>query len=123
MRITEIASAEDQIALFKLITDKVWQSLADLERADAEARAQQPLKAKLTAKTNARVSAAKRAAPAKPKQSQQQKTLPVKHQQLLQPQTLKQQVQPANQSNTTNPSIGSISQDTDNDNRFKKSTF
>ena len=51
MRIDEIASAEDQIALFKLITDKVWQSLGDQQRADAEARAAQPLKAKLKAAT------------------------------------------------------------------------
>jgi hypothetical protein len=47
MRIYEIASAEDQIALFKLITDKVWQSLGDQQRAEAEAKAAQPLKAKL----------------------------------------------------------------------------
>ena len=47
MRIDEIASAEDQIALFKLITDKVWQALGDQQRAEAEARAAQPLKAKL----------------------------------------------------------------------------
>ena len=47
MRINEIASAEDQIALFKLITDKVWQALGDQQRADAETKAAQPLKAKL----------------------------------------------------------------------------
>jgi hypothetical protein len=49
MRINEIASAEDQIALFKLITDKVWQALGDQQRADADAqtRAAQPLKTKL----------------------------------------------------------------------------
>ncbi len=47
MRIDEIASAEDQIALFKLITDKVWQSLGDQQRADAEAKVVQPLNAKL----------------------------------------------------------------------------
>ncbi len=47
MRICEIAGAEDQIALFKLITDKVWQALGDQQRADAEAKAVQPLKAKL----------------------------------------------------------------------------
>lgn len=47
MRICEIASAEDQIALFKLITDKVWQALGDQQRADAEAKEAQPLKAKL----------------------------------------------------------------------------
>ena len=47
MRIDEIASAEDQIALFKLITDKVWQALGDQQRAEAETKATQPLKAKL----------------------------------------------------------------------------
>ena len=47
MRIDEIASAEDQIALFKLITDKVWQALSDQQRAEAETKAAQPLKAKL----------------------------------------------------------------------------
>ena len=47
MRINEIASAEDQIALFKIITDKVWQALGDQQRADAETKAAQPLKAKL----------------------------------------------------------------------------
>ena len=51
MRIDEIASAEDQIALFKLITDKVWQSLGDQQRMEAEAKAAQPLKAKLKAAT------------------------------------------------------------------------
>ncbi len=47
MRIDEIASAEDQIALFKLITDKVWQALGDQQRAEAENKAAQPLKVKL----------------------------------------------------------------------------
>ena len=37
----EIASAEEQITLFKLITDKVWQSLADQKRqADGQAAQQ-----------------------------------------------------------------------------------
>lgn len=47
MRIDEIASAEDQIALFKLITDKVWQALGDQQRAETETKAAQLLKAKL----------------------------------------------------------------------------
>ena len=126
MRIDEIVSAEDQIALFKLITDKVWQSLAELERADAEAKAQQPLKSKLTAKANARKAAAKQTVPAKPKQPQPQKTLPVKHQQPPQPQSPKQQVQPSKptkQSSVKNPSNGSISQVVDGENGLKKLTF
>ena len=51
MRIDEIASAEDQIALFKLITDKVWQSLADQQNAEANRKSAQPLKSKLNART------------------------------------------------------------------------
>jgi hypothetical protein len=47
MRIDEIASAEDQIALFKLITDKVWQALGDQQHAEANRKAAQPLKSKL----------------------------------------------------------------------------
>lgn len=47
MRINEIASAEEQIALFKLITDKVWQALGDQQHAEANRKAAQPLKAKL----------------------------------------------------------------------------
>ena len=47
MRIHEIASAEDQIALFKLITDKVWQALGDQQHAEANRKATQPLKSKL----------------------------------------------------------------------------
>ncbi len=47
MRIDEIASAEDQIALFKLITDKVWQALDDQQRAEYEAKATKPLKSQL----------------------------------------------------------------------------
>ena len=61
MRIYEIASAEDQIALFKLITDKVWQSLGDQQRAEVEAKAAQPLKAKLKAQASAKRSAPRRA--------------------------------------------------------------
>ena len=41
MRLVEIASAEEQIALFKLITDKVWQSLADQKRQADEQAGQQ----------------------------------------------------------------------------------
>lgn len=126
MRINEIASAEDQIALFKLITDKVWQSLAELERADGEARAQQPLKAKLIAKSNAKKPATKQTAPAKPKQAQPQKILTIKHQQPPQSQNPKMQVQPVKttkQSSVTNPSNGSISQVVDDENVLRKSTF
>jgi hypothetical protein len=41
VRMFEIASAEEQIALFKLVTDKVWQSLADQKKQQDEQAAQQ----------------------------------------------------------------------------------
>lgn len=42
VRLLEIASAEEQIELFKLVTDKVWQALADQKQQQA---AQQKLAA------------------------------------------------------------------------------
>ncbi|NCV32737.1 MAG: hypothetical protein EBZ03_12545 [Betaproteobacteria bacterium] len=47
MRLIEFASAEEQITLFKLITDKVWQSLADQQRQQAEQAAQQRRQSKM----------------------------------------------------------------------------
>jgi len=44
----EIASAEEQITLFKLITDKVWQSLADQKKQQDEQAAQQRRQAAMT---------------------------------------------------------------------------
>jgi hypothetical protein len=44
----EIASAEEQITLFKLITDKVWQSLADQKKHQDEQAAQQRRQAAMT---------------------------------------------------------------------------
>lgn len=39
MRLFEIASAEEQIALFKLVSDSVWAALATQQRQQAEAEA------------------------------------------------------------------------------------
>ena len=47
MRLIEFASAEEQITLFKLITDKVWQPLADQQRQQAEQAAQQRRQSKM----------------------------------------------------------------------------
>ena len=47
MRLIEFASAEEQITLFKLITDKVWQSLADQQRQQAEQATQQRRQSKM----------------------------------------------------------------------------
>ena len=102
MRIDEIVSAEDQIALFKLITDKVWQSLAELERAEAWTKAQQPLKATLKIPSIKKTKApairpaqkltSKTASPAKSK-SQQIRVRPLAQQpQSIQAQSAKQKI-------------------------------
>lgn len=57
MRIDEIASAEDQIALFKLITDKVWQAIADQQRIEANAKARQAEKSKPRTQSSPKVAA------------------------------------------------------------------
>jgi len=46
MRLREFADADEQIALFKLVTDKVWQSLADQKRAKDQQAAQRRQAAK-----------------------------------------------------------------------------
>jgi len=82
MRIDEVAGAEDQIALFKLITDKVWQSLGDQQRAEAEVKAAQPLKAKLRVKAPPKQPEPRRLLLNKPVIKQQQ-IGPAKHQLVL----------------------------------------
>jgi len=58
VRIFEIASAEEQIALFKLITDKVWQSLADEKRKQDEQAAEQRRRAAMSSGGRAKRSSA-----------------------------------------------------------------
>ena len=55
----EIASAEEQITLFKLITDKVWQSLADQKKQQDEQAAQQRRQAAMTGSGRAKRGSAK----------------------------------------------------------------
>ena len=59
MRMYEIASAEEQITLFKLITDKVWQSLADQKKQQDEQAAQQRRQAAMTGSGRAKRGSAK----------------------------------------------------------------
>jgi len=54
VRLYEIASAEEQITLFKLITDKVWQSLADQKKQQDEQEAQQRRQAAMSGGGRAR---------------------------------------------------------------------
>jgi hypothetical protein len=42
----EFASAEEQLALFRLITDNVWSALAQQQKQQAAAKAQQAKKPK-----------------------------------------------------------------------------
>lgn len=60
MRINEIASSEEQLALWKLISDNIWTAInqqADAERKQrAEAAAEQKLKVKLGGKRGGRKS-------------------------------------------------------------------
>ena len=55
----EIASAEEQITLFKLITDKVWQGLADQKKQQDEQAAQQRRQAAMTGSGRAKRGSAK----------------------------------------------------------------
>nr|NDG61232.1 hypothetical protein [Betaproteobacteria bacterium] len=68
MRLIEFASAEEQITLFKLITDKVWQSLADQQRQQAEQAAQQRRQSKMAAGVRPKRAAAATSPPKPPAQ-------------------------------------------------------
>ena len=47
MRINEIASAEDQIALWRLVSDSVWQAIETQRHQQAQAEQAKATKAKL----------------------------------------------------------------------------
>jgi hypothetical protein len=82
VRLFEIASAEEQIELWKLISTSVWQSLQVLEKQQQEAAAQAAARAKSApAKRGA---AKKLKLPAVPVPNTQQKQAPVKTQQVPQ---------------------------------------
>ena len=136
MRINEIASAEDQIALFKLITDKVWQALGDQQRADAETKAAQPLKAKLkpSAKNVKTSTHSKTVKPlsvkttlAKPTQPKAQSSANMKIQHPSQTAQLRPQMtkafNSAKQSSTANTPFDSKPQVLDTDSENKKKDF
>jgi len=72
MRLFEIASAEEQIALFKLVSDSVWAALDTQQRQQAEQRAAQQAAAKSKPKSKgnlkAKLSAVKSLKPPQAKQ-------------------------------------------------------
>jgi hypothetical protein len=133
MRINEIASAEDQIALFKLITDKVWQALGDQQRAEAETKAAQPLKSKL--KPTAKVARPRAVAKpvvkpmsfknplAKPTQSQNLTINKTQHQAAQQRSQTTLPNNSSKQSSSTNMPFDSKSQMLDTDSDGKKKDF
>jgi hypothetical protein len=137
MRIDEIASAEDQIALFKLITDKVWQALGDQQHAEANRKAAQPLKSKL--KPIAKVARPRPVAKpsvkpmsfkttlAKPAQPKAQSSSNIKVQHPSQTAQLRPQMttalNSAKQTNTNNTSFDSKPQVLDTDSEDKKKDF
>ena len=137
MRINEIASAEDQIALFKLITDKVWQALGDQQHAEANRKAAQPLKSKLkpTAKVARPRPVAKPAVKpmsfknslAKPAQPKAQSSANMKVQHPSQTPQLRPQMtkafNSAKQSSTANTAFDSKPQVLDTDSENKKKDF
>ena len=66
MRINEIASAEEQIALWKLIADNVWTALDTQQRQQAQQNAVKKSRAKTTAHASAYKKPAKIPAPRAP---------------------------------------------------------
>ena len=68
MRIFEIASAEDQLALWKLISDNVWTTISQQARIEAQQKAAEAAKSRLKPKKPKKLKKPPRApAPPKPK--------------------------------------------------------
>ena len=53
MRLLEFASAEEQMALWKLVSDNVWKAIAQQAREEAAERAEKQRQAKLKPKSKA----------------------------------------------------------------------
>jgi hypothetical protein len=128
MRIDEIASAEDQIALFKLITDKVWQSLADQQNAEANRKASQPLKSKLKPRAKAAIKPTSfKTTLAKPLQPKAQSSANMKVQHPSQQQAMRAQVamtgNSAKQFSTANTSFDSKPQSLNTDLGHRQKDF
>ena len=66
MRLQEFADAEEQLALWKLISDSVWHSISVQAQAQEQKRATDAKAAKKTPKSSPSKSSAKRASPPTP---------------------------------------------------------
>ena len=85
MRIFEIASAEEQLALWKLISDNVWTTISQQARTEAQQRAAAAAKSRLKPKKPKKLKKPPRApAPPKPK-PQNKSAVPARPQTVNQP--------------------------------------
>ena len=85
MRIFEIASAEEQLALWKLISDNVWTTISQQARTEAQQRAAAATKSRLKPKKPKKLKKPPRApAPPKPK-PQNKSAVPARPQTATQP--------------------------------------
>jgi hypothetical protein len=75
MRLYEFANAQEQLALWKLISDSVWESISVQAQAQEQKRAKDAKTAKKAPKSSPRKSSAKRASPPSPPKP---RTLPKK---------------------------------------------
>lgn len=57
MRLLEFASAEEQLALWKLVSDNVWKAIAQQAEQEAAEKAERARQAKLRAKSNPKAAA------------------------------------------------------------------
>ena len=87
MRIVEIASAEEQLALWKLISDNVWTTISQQARTEAQQKAAAAAKSRLKPKKAKKLKTPPRApAPPKPKpQPQNKSAVPTRSQNATQP--------------------------------------
>ena len=87
MRIFEIASAEEQLALWKLISDNVWTTISQQARTEAQQKAAAAAKSRLKPKKAKKLKTPPRA-PAPPKlkpQPQNKSAVPTRSQNATQP--------------------------------------
>ena len=85
MRIVEIASAEEQLALWKLISDNVWTTISQQARTEAQQKAAAAAKSRLKPKKAKKLKTPPRApAPPKPK-PQNKSAVPTRSQNATQP--------------------------------------
>ena len=87
MRIVEIASAEEQLALWKLISDNVWTTISQQARTEAQQKAAAAATSRLKPKKAKKLKTPPRApAPPKPKpQPQNKSAVPTRSQNATQP--------------------------------------